>query len=150
MTDNEIEKGIPLSKDDDFWLKKMKDMSGDSIKSIEESAKQIIGMITVMEALYTAVLAFSGIKEMSSGGMLASAFYVSPILLWLVSLYFAIRVLKSKTYEFYSNSPDDCKNKFYSIAKDKYRDLNLSFLFLALSFGIAIVGIFYWLYCGIK
>ena len=92
MNEEKIEEGIPLTPDDEFWITKMKEITADSIKSIEEAGKHIIGMITVMQGIYAAVLAFSGIKEIPEANILAAIFYVSPILLWLISLFFALRV----------------------------------------------------------
>ena len=146
MNEEKIEEGIPLNPDDEFWITKMKDITADSIKSVEEAGKHIIGMITVMQGIYAAVLAFSGIKEIPEANILAAIFYVSPILLWLISLFFALRVFITKKYVYYTNSPDSSKDTFQKISEHKQKNLNISYIFLCLSFVIAVLGILYWLY----
>ena len=148
MNEEIIEEGTPLTTEDEFWMARMREMAGNSIKSVEEAAKQLIAMITVMEGIYGAVLAFSGIKEIPQGKVWAVFFYVSPILLWLVSLFFALRVFKTQKYQYYSNSPDSAAATFNKIAEFKYKNLNLSYAFVCISFVIAAIGIMYWLYVG--
>lgn len=147
--DEEITNGTPLTTEDEFWMQKMRQIAADSIKSVEEAAKQLIGMITVMEGIYAAVLAFSGIKEMPQGNMLAAAVYASPIVLWLVSLFFALRVFKTQKYDYYSNSPDSAAETFREIAAFKYKNLNAAYIFVCISFLVAAGGIMYWLYGGV-
>ena len=146
MNEEKIEEGIPLTPDDEFWITKMKEITADLIKSIEEAGKHIIGMITVMQGIYAAVLAFSGIKEIPEANILAAIFYVSPILLWLISLFFALRVFITKKYVYYTNSPDSSKDTFQKITDHKQKNLKISYIFLCLSFVIAVLGILYWLY----
>ncbi len=150
MDEEQVEEGIPLSSDDEFWLTSMQEMTANSIKSIEEAGKQLIGMITVMQGVYAAVLAFSGIKKIPESNIIAALIYISPIFLWLISLFFALRVFKSRAYVYYTNSPDSSRAIFQRIANFKYRSLNLSYLFLCLSFFVAGMGILYWLYIGGK
>lgn len=146
MNEEKIHEGIPLTQDEEFWMKKMKEITADSIKSVEEAGKQLIGMITIMEGIYAAVLAFSGIKEIPNANLLAAIIYISPIFLWLISLFFTLRVFKSQKYYYYSNSPDSSKEIFQKIVAFKYKNLNLAYLFVCISFVIAAGGIFYWLY----
>jgi len=148
VKEEEIEEGIPLSSNDEFWLKQMQEMTASSIKSIEEAGKQLISMITVMQGIYTAVLAFSGIKKIPESSITAALIYISPIFLWLTSLFFALRVFKTKKYHYYSNSPDSTQNTFQEIAAYKQKNINIAFVFLCLSFFVAAMGILYWLYVG--
>ena len=148
MKEEEIEEGIPLTEEDEFWMEKIRGMTAASIKSIEEGAKQLIAMITVMEGVYAAVLAFSGIKQIPKANIWAALIYISPIFLWLISLFFALRVFKSREYHYYSISPDSARETFQQIASFKYKNLNRAYYFLCLSFAIAAAGIFYWLYMG--
>ena len=140
------EPGIPLTEDETFWMAKMRELAGGSVGAVEESAKQLITMITVMQGIYAAVLAFSGIKEMPRGNLWALILYALPILVWLVSLFFALRVSKVREYRYYETSPDSAKDTFLKIAKNKHRDLRLAYILFTISFIIAAIGIFYWLY----
>jgi hypothetical protein len=143
---DDITNGTPLRPEEEFWMEKMRQVAADSIKSVEEAAKQLVGMITVMEGIYAAVLAFSGIKEVPKGSIIGVAFYALPIALWLVSLFFALRVFKSRRYRYYSNSPDSASETFQKIADFKYKNLNAAYAFICISFLVALGGIMYWLY----
>lgn len=147
--DEDVTNGVPLTAEEEFWMQKMRQIAANSIKSVEEAAKQLIGMITVMEGIYAAVLAFSGIKQVPQGNMLATAVYASPIVLWLVALFFALRVFKTQKYDYYSNSPDMSKETFQKIAAFKYKNLNAAYIFVCISFLVAAGGIMYWLYFGV-
>ena len=58
MDEEKIEEGIALSPEEEFWMAKMREMTADSIKSVEEAGKQLIAMITVMQGIYVSVLTF--------------------------------------------------------------------------------------------
>ncbi|MCP4581691.1 MAG: hypothetical protein GY839_08715 [candidate division Zixibacteria bacterium] len=148
MNDDQIQEGEPLTDDDTFWLDKMKEITGKSIDSVEEAAKQLIGMITVMQGIYAAVLAFSGIKEIPQGNIWYVVLYALPIFGWLAALFYALRVLKSKKYRYYSNSPDNAKETYQKIADFKYTNLTMAYWLICGSFLIVALGIGYWLYLG--
>lgn len=148
MNEEKIEEGMLITEEEEFWIKRMREVASDSIKSIEEAGKQLIGIITVMEGIYAAVLAFSGIKVIPKGNMLAAVIYISPVFLWLISLFFALRVFKTQRYHYYSNSPDSSKQAIQKIADFKHKNLNIAYTFLCISFVIAAAGIIYWLYKG--
>ena len=146
MDEEKIEEGIALSNEEEFWITKMREMAAGSIKSREEAGKQLMGMITVMEGIYIAVLTFSGLKEIPKGNILTSLLYISPIFLWLTSLFFVLRVFKTQRYHYYSISPDSSKQTCQKIADLKQKNLNLAYLFMCISFLIAATGILYWVY----
>ncbi len=54
MDEEKIEEGKRLTPDDTFWMKRMLKIAADSPKAIEGAAKQLIGMITVIQGLYAA------------------------------------------------------------------------------------------------
>lgn len=141
-----ITEGEDLTPDDLFWLNQMRQLAADSIKSVEEAAKQLIAMITVLQGIYAAVLAFSGIKEVPKGDLLATIAYALPIALWLIALGFAIAVFKVKRHTYYVNSPDSAHDTFKSIADRKYKHLNRAYAILTLSLLVALIAIAYWLY----
>ena len=41
MDEDKIEEGIPVTMEDEFWLNKMRDITAESIKSVEEAGKQV-------------------------------------------------------------------------------------------------------------
>lgn len=148
MDEEKIEEGLPLTQEEEFWMGKMRDVAADSIKSVEDAGKQIAGMITVLQGVYAAVLAFSGIKEIPKANLIAAIFYISPIFLWLISLFFALRIFKTEKYRYYENSPDSSKETFRQIVDHKQKNLDRAYFFLCVSFVVAASGILYWLYMG--
>jgi len=148
MDEDKIEKGLVPSPDDIFWMGKMQELAGKSLESIEAAAKQLIAMITTMQGIYAAVLAFSGISTIPKGSKWAAFFYALPILLWLVSLFFGLQVFKTRKYKYYEGSPDSAKDTFQKISDYKHDKLDWAYSCFAFGFLIALVGIMYWLYKG--
>ncbi|MBI5417622.1 hypothetical protein HZA55_06705 [Candidatus Poribacteria bacterium] len=56
MDEEKIEEGIKITLEDEFWVIKMQELTANSITSIEEAAKQLISMITVMQGIFVFVL----------------------------------------------------------------------------------------------
>lgn len=148
MDEEKIEQGIKITPDDEFWVQKMHELIANSIISIEEAAKQLINMITVMQGIYVAVLSFSGIKEISKDSFFVGLFYISPIFLWLFSLFFVLAVFKTQKYNYYSNSPDSSEKTFWEIAEYKQTNLDDAYKLFCIGFSIAAFGILYWLCIG--
>ncbi|GAG27335.1 unnamed protein product [marine sediment metagenome] len=135
-------KSAHITDEDRFWMKTMSEMAGKSIDSIEAAAKQLVTMITVVEGVYAAGLVFKA----NSAVML---FIIGlPFILWLVSLFFALQVFKSKKYPYFSKSPSLAKNTFYEIADYKQKHLDWAYATFAVSFIIAIATIVYGLCTG--
>jgi hypothetical protein len=63
-----------------------------------------------------------------------AAIYLAPILLWLLSLVFAVLTLSPKAYAIYINSSSDSKERFEEIVSKKHGMLKISEFFLILSF----------------
>lgn len=60
--------------------------------------------------------------------------YIAPLVLWFLSLIFALMVLLRKRYKININSTSDSKEKFEKMVKVKYRYIQISGVFLVLSF----------------
>ena len=148
MNEEDVIEGLPPSARDKFWMEKMSDLTAASITSVENAAKQLSGVMTVLQGIYTAVLTFSSMKEIPKGNIIAAVVYAAPILLWVIALFFILRVYMSHKYDYYSNSPDSSEVTFRKIALYKYNNLYKAYLCTAISFFIVLAGIFYWLYKG--
>ncbi len=59
---------------------------------------------------------------------------MAPLVLWLLSLIFAVMVLIRKRYEININSTRDSKEKFEEMVKIKYRYIRISGFLLIISF----------------
>ncbi len=126
-----------------FWRENAQKLVSESISTIEEVAKQLIALNSLLEGIYFSALSFSEIKPGLTG--FAAAIYLSPILLWLLSLVFAVLTLSPKSYTININSSSDSKEKFNEIISKKYRMLAWSEVFLILSFIALFTAVAYYL-----
>ena len=120
-----------------FWRENAQRLVSESISTIEEVAKQLIALNSLLEGIYFSAISFSEIKPGLSG--IAAAIYLTPILLWLLSLVFAVLTLSPKSYAININSSSDSKEKFNEIISKKHTMLMWSEVFLILSF-VALFG----------
>lgn len=129
MSDEEL----PIAPDPNlkFWKDTAKGLLGESIKSIEETAKQIIGVAGILEGLYFHAIAYSDIRG-QLGGVGPLLLYLSPLLLWLVSLLAALLVFFPRTYASNISSWRESKAAFERIVTWKHTALKVAGGFLAL------------------
>lgn len=143
MTKGEVDSGVvandaPLvsSEPNPFWKKNAEKIVGESISSIEDTAKQFVTINGVLQGIYFHAIAFSDIKNAPFHSVLI---YASPLTLWFLSLFFAVLVLFRKRYKININSSEISKNSFEKIVVGKYRLLWVSGFFLVLSFAALII-----------
>jgi hypothetical protein len=82
----------------EYWRQVGNESAVQAITRVEESAKQLIGLNTILQGTYFAVFAFSDLRKQISviqgpipGGVILLFFFL-PILCWLIGLYCATRV----------------------------------------------------------
>lgn len=126
-----------------FWKENAKNLVSESIATVEEVAKQLITVNSALEAIYFTAITFSDIKGNLT--YFAGAIYLFPVLLWLLSLVFAVLVLSPKNYAININSSSDSKERFNEIVTKKYLMLRWSELFLILSFIALFAALAYYL-----
>lgn len=114
-----------------FWKQNAEKLIGESISSVEDTAKQFVIITGLLEGIYFHAITFSDVKSMEGGSVLI---YAAPLVLWLISLIFAVMVLVRKKYGININSSRDSKEKFEKILEGKYQLIRISGLFLVLSF----------------
>jgi hypothetical protein len=138
------EKDIPVVpvEPNPFWKQNAEKLVGESISSVEDSAKQFIAITGLLQGIYFHAITFSDIREEPAYSVLI---YVSPLLLWLLSLIFAMLVLFRKKYGININSSRDSKENFEKIVAGKYRFIRISGVFLILSFVALIITVLYYL-----
>jgi hypothetical protein len=129
---------LPLAPDPTlkFWKDTAKGLLGESIKSIEETAKQLIGVAGILEGLYFHAIAYSDVRGQLASGWIV-ALYMLPLALWLASLGFALMVFFPRTYQANISSWRESKAAFDSIVAYKHAMLKAAGLFLALG-GLAL------------
>ncbi len=124
---------LPIAPDPNlkFWKDTAKGLLGESVKSIEETAKQIIGVAGILEGLYFHAIAYSDVRgSLGSGWLLL--LYVTPLAFWLVSLCFALLVFFPRTYASNISSWRESKAAFERIVAYKHAMLKTAGIFLAL------------------
>ncbi|HWQ47939.1 MAG TPA: hypothetical protein VN414_03145 [Methanosarcina sp.] len=149
MTEGEIESGageedIPFvtAEPNPFWKKNAEKLVGESISVVEDTAKQFVVVTGLLQGIYFHAIAFSDMKGAEGYSILI---YLAPLVLWLLSLVFAVMVLFRKKYEININSTSDSKGKFEEMVKIKYRYIRISGFFLILSFVVLSVAISHYL-----
>jgi len=123
----------------EFWLETARGMVKQSIASIEEAAKQVIAIASLSQAIYFAAISLNllrpALAQFTLAGRAALAFaLVSPLVCWVVALYFAIRVFKPETYHTNLDSPEEAEKLHRRVVSYKHRQLQAAYWFLALGF----------------
>ncbi len=129
---NEGEPPIIPIEPNPFWRENARKLVGESISTIEDVAKQLIAVNSLLEGIYFHAIAFSDVKPILTGWI--AGIYLAPILLWLLSLVFAVLTLAPKAYGININSSRDSKETFEEIVAKKHGMLKISEAFLILSF----------------
>lgn len=125
-----------------FWKQNAEKLVGESISSVEDTAKQFVIITGLLEGIYFHAITFSDVKSMEGSSVLI---YAAPIVLWLISLIFAVLVLVRKKYGININSSRDSKEKFEKILEGKYQLIRISGLFLILSFVALTIALMHYL-----
>jgi uncharacterized membrane protein len=121
-----------------FWKQNAEKLVGESISSVEDTAKQFVTVTGLLEGIYFHAITFSDVRHMEGSSVLI---YVAPLILWLLSLIFAVMVLIRKKYDLNINSSRDSKEKFGKILEGKYQLIRISSVFLIFSFVALIIAI---------
>jgi len=124
-----------------FWKSNAEKLVGESISKVEDNAKQIVIITGLLQSIYFNAIKLSDIKKES---IYSIFIYVTPLLLWILSLIF-IMLLMFRNHSININSTRDSKNKFEEIVKIKYRYIQISGVFLVLSFVALSIAILHYL-----
>lgn len=63
-----------------------------TIKTIDEAARQLSAISPLLQTAYLAIVSLSGLRTIIGGGWLGAIGFLTPILLWVISLFSAVRV----------------------------------------------------------
>lgn len=145
--ENQIVPSMQASNLDTFWIETMRKLAQESTKSIEDAAKQLIAIISLLQTIYFAAVSFSSLKSsLNSKDPLMVLLFLSPIALWLISLALAILVFIPKSYDTNLESPSQSASTFKEIVSFKQKVLFGSYLVLIAGFLMLLVCIFVYLY----
>ena len=117
---------------------------GESISTIEDVAKQLIAVNSLLEGIYFHAITFSDVKPVMTSTWI-TVIYLSPIFLWLMSLVFAVLTLSPNAYKININSSSASKETFEEIVSKKHGMLKVSEVFLILSFIALMVALAHYL-----
>jgi hypothetical protein len=128
----------------EFWREVGRTMVRESIASIDETAKQIVGVAGVLEGLYFHAIAYTGLRGQVTGGELAV--YLAPILLLLFSLLAALLVFFPDRYRVNVHSSEGSRKTYESVVSRKLQFLRIASVCLIL--GVAALVLALAIYLG--
>lgn len=126
-----------------FWKENAKKMVGESISTMESVAKEIIVVAGLLEGLYFHAITFSDLRGSLSGDLVLV--YISPIALWLGSIFFAMWTLMPEARKININSTDSSKEIFEKIVAEKHLRLMISEALLLASLMFLLVAVYFYL-----
>ena len=138
-----------IDEADSSWLEVSKDSIKESIHSIEEAAKQLMGIAILEEGLYIVVVFFSDLRKVTAvqgtDAWLRVILFVSPIVIWLICLFFAVRVFTPETYKTNLSSPGLAESVYKEMVGYKHRNLKRAYWALMAGFVPLVVAMVYYL-----
>ena len=117
------------SPDDDLWLAHGAKMIEDSVPAIRTAASELLKAVGMLMTVYLAILGFAKFIP-ESMDVYKKAFFVVPIVPWVVAIYYGLRVLKTELLPINLRSPSDIREKAASLLETKQHHLDLAFGFL--------------------
>lgn len=144
------------SKIDDFWIETGRNAISDSIANQIDAAKQLISITSILQAIYFAAISFSDLKkelfsyQTNMGGTyLLILIFVSPIIFWLLSLAFSVRVLVPLSRGAMIDSPTGIRSMVQEAIYFKSKYLRAAHLMLIFGFIPLIISIAIYLSLGV-
>ena len=147
---SELFVGQAVTQEDLFWLEMGNNAIKNMLSSYDEPAKQLITITGVLQGLYFVAISFSTLNDQISLTCLRdyafNTIFILPVILWLGSLYFAIRVLMPKFRSRISNlSSSEIQARWDEDRDYKSRNLIWAQRFLVWGFIPLIVSICFYM-----
>jgi len=121
----------PSKPDDDFWLNQGREMVKSSIPSLTEASKNMLTGLNILQGIYAGIIGFTKYIPEDLAIVLKSLFFI-PFIFWVIALYFYMDVSFAKKYTPILFSPENIKEIYVSICKNKQRSLTIAFWFQTL------------------
>jgi hypothetical protein len=127
----------------EFWREVARETVKSSATTVEETAKQLIGITGILEGLYFHAITFADLRGQIFEFLPLLA-YLAPLVFWLFSLIFAGLVFFPRVYELDINSSEAAKKMHENVASRKYLFLVLSLVWLGVGtlFLIVALGVY--------
>lgn len=126
-----------------FWKENAQKLVGESVSTIEDAAKQLIAVNSLLEGIYFHAITFSDVKPVLNGWI--AGIYLAPVALWLLSLIFAVLALSPENFRINIESTSASKEVFEEIVSRKYARLQVAEGFLILSFMMLFIAVAHYL-----
>jgi len=140
--------GPAIEEAESFWHEVGKDIIRKSIDPVNESAKQIIGVTSILEGLYFNAITFSNLHNKISFSWLL-AIYVAPVGLLLISLGAALMVFLPKRYTINFLSTEGSRLVYETMINRKMRLLKIAASFLVLAISALLLAVIIYLIKGL-
>ena len=139
-----------LQETAEHWRKVWNEAPVQAIARVEDAAKQLIVVTTGLQGLYVAIFAFSNIREQvmatlgGIAGWLVLLLFFTPLVCWLVSLFYATRVFVPRVRpnvnfnEVSVSAWRKVKDAYGHANEEKLRWLHRSHLWLIASFALVL------------
>jgi len=113
-----------------IWLEQGKLMLTESLESVRSAANGLLTALGLLEAIYLGLIGFAEFIPERYPVALTMLFF-TPLLLWLISIYFCVLVLLTKRFEIRLHAPREIKTLSNQILQARQRHLMLAFWTLA-------------------
>lgn len=129
-----------------FWLTSGREAVRDGTRRVEEATRQLMTIVSWAQSAYFALLSFSDIKksltQLGEPRKWAFAFtLISPMLCWVLSMIFAVRVFKTKSVQVRLSDPSACKEFFVESTVRKEKSLKVAHVMLIIGFALLICNV---------
>lgn len=119
-----------------FWERYFMESPIKDIEVIDNAARQLIAVTSLLQGIYFAVIALSEFKKQAASWQLA--ILVTPAVLWLISLLLAMVTFVPVSRRI---SRDSLRQDLTRIAAQKYCTLRTSFYILVVSMVLLLVNV---------
>jgi hypothetical protein len=142
--------GEAVTEEDRIWLDVLNNAIKNMASCYDEPAKQLITISGVLQGLYFVAISFSTLKDQMllncTLDYILIFVFILPVILWLGSLYFAIRVLMPKFRPKISMmSTSEIQQRWQEDRDSKSQNLKRAQWFLVIGFIPLIICIFCYL-----
>jgi hypothetical protein len=137
-------KGQPPSPERLFWRQAIQEIRKDSVKTVEDAAKQLIALVTLLSGLYFHAITFSKVPQ---GYADLKVLFVGPLALWALCLLAATLVFFPLRFMLSPYDPDEAERIVGQALAWKYRVLLVALVLLVVSLGWLVAAA--WVYLDI-
>jgi hypothetical protein len=156
MDTSQTRRADPKESDDvSYWLRVKREASVGAFQPLEDAAKQIVTITSLLQAGYFAAISVSDVKKANNAAdpwfVVFIVFSLLTVGIWITSLFYATRVFIPEVYNASSRDIDlneqvrEIRIAYNKTSTYKYQNLKIAVNLLRLSFIPFIINIFIYL-----